>query len=356
MKSFLKNLRYAGQYTLLLGTGLWLLTACGREKSSQYQSVDTAMGTVIRQTVYATQDASEIMAGIRREITTLEDEWISRRKKSSQIYQINAQSGSEKGIDVPEYLLQMLENIFQVSEESGGTLDITIGEAVRLWNIDEYAVLDGSGSADVKEVQEFQVPAREALAQALERAGYEKVKTEGEKIYLPQGTTLDLGAVGKGMACDEVLGYLKEQPAVQGAVITIGGSILTYGQKPEGGAWKVGIIDPRDTDGYMGRLVLEGQWCVSTSGDYERYVEKDGVRYHHIIDPSTGYPADAGLISVTILSRDGWLSDALSTACFVLGAEKSVALLEKYDAYAVMVEKDGNIILSPGMEQYFRAE
>ena len=248
-----------------------------------------------------------------------------------------------------------------MSEDSQGALDITIGETVQLWNIDEYAAQSDSaegGSAQggsAEDGMSFRVPDRADIEATLSRCGYRKVRLEEGRIYLPEGMSLDLGAVGKGVACDKVLEYLKEQTSVQGAVISIGGSILTYGQKPDGSAWRVGIIDPRDTSSYMGSLVLEDEWCVSTSGDYERYVEKDGVRYHHIIDPSTGYPADAGLISVTVLSKDGCLSDALSTACFVLGAEKATALLEEYDAYGVLVEKDGNVILTPGMEKFYES-
>lgn len=343
MKTFLKIILCVGLVSLLTG--------CGRQSKSPAYSVDTAMGTIIKQTVYTSGDAKEMMEDIRQEIVSLEEDWLSRKKESSAIWQINDQAGAGEGTETDEYLWDILEKIYQVSEDSQGALDITIGETVQLWNIDEYAAQSGSAEDGMS----FRVPDRAEIEATLSRCGYRKVRLEEGRIYLPKGMSLDLGAVGKGIACDKVLEYLKEQTVVQGAVISIGGSILTYGQKPDGSAWRVGIVDPWDTSSYMGSLVLEDEWCVSTSGDYERYVEKDGVRYHHIIDPSTGYPADAGLISVTVLSKDGCLSDALSTACFVLGAEKATVLLEKYDAYGVFVEKDGNVILTLGMEKFYES-
>ena len=104
----------------------------------------------------------------------------------------------------------------------------------------------------------------------------------------------------------------------------------------------------------MGVLTLEGQWCVSTSGDYERFVEVDGVRYHHILDPATGRPTDSGTAGVTVLSKSGFDSDALSTACFILGPEKGMELAERYGVEVLFVGTDGSIQMSPGMEAYFR--
>lgn len=109
-------------------------------------------------------------------------------------------------------------------------------------------------------------------------------------MSIPAEMQLDLGAVGKGVALDEILKTLEAHPEVSGAVISVGGSILTYGSKPEGGAWQIAVTDPLDPSESVGVLTLDGGHCVSTSGDYERYVEVDGVRYHHILDPRTGSP------------------------------------------------------------------
>lgn len=187
----------------------------------------------------------------------------------------------------------------------------------------------------------------------MQNTGYERLEIAGDGIRLPVGMSLDLGAVGKGIACDRIRQYLEEKE-VSGAVISVGGSILTFGQKPDGTNWQVGIVNPLQTEQTIGILSLNGQWCVSTSGDYERFVEVDDFRYHHILDPATGYPADSGVRSVTILCKSGILSDALSTACFVLGTEKGMELAESYGAEALFVDAQGKIYMTEGMKQYFR--
>ena len=133
-----------------------------------------------------------------------------------------------------------------------------------------------------------------------------------------------------------------------------GGSILTYGEKPDNSSFRIGILDPAEPSRNIGILTLDGEWCISTSGDYERYVEVEGVRYHHILDPATGYPADSGVRSVTVLSQDGLLSDGLSTACFILGEEKGMALAKEYGVHVLFVLEDGRILMSPGMETFFQ--
>ncbi len=318
-------------------------TACRRTPTC-YQRIDTAMGTVVKETVYVEKGGVDITAQIRQQIVTLEDQFLSRRKDSAEIYQINSHAGEAQGTAVSEPLWEILRKLLEVSERSGGAFDFTIGETVRLWDIDSYAA---------KEKEEVVLPSPDQIAESLANTGYEKLQFQNGRIMLPKGMQLDLGAAGKGIACDAVLAFLRSQSQVAGAIISVGGSILTYGKKPDGTLWNVGIVDPQNPSGHIGGLRLEGQWCVSTSGDYERYVEVEGKSYHHIIDPESGYPADAGLSSVTILTGDGMLSDALSTACFVLGYEESLELLQSFNAHGVFVDKQGNVMLTPGMEMYY---
>ncbi len=313
-------------------------------KPTCYQRIDTAMGTVVKETVYVEKGGEDITAQIRAQIVTLEEQFLSRRKETAELYQINTHAGETQGIAVSETLWGICMELLEVSERSGGAFDFTVGETVRLWDIDSYAA---------KEKEEVVLPSPDQIAASLADTGYEKLQLQNGRITLHKGMQLDLGAAGKGIACDAVLTFLRSQPQVAGAIISVGGSILTYGKKPDGTLWNVGIVDPLNPSDYVGGLALEGQWCVSTSGDYERYVEVEGRRYHHIIDPDSGYPADAGLTSVTILSRSGVLSDALSTACFVLGYEESLTLLETYDAHGLFVDKQGNVMWTPGMERYY---
>lgn len=314
------------------------------EKNAPVQSMDTAMGTIINQTLYG-EEAQVCVDEILELIEMLEQRQLSWRCETSEVWAINSQAGSESGIAISQEMQRILEQCRQVSSASGGAFDITLGKVVRLWDIDTW-----SASSDTLG---YLLPRSEILQQTLEATGYEKLVWESDGLHLPKEMQLDLGAVGKGIALDEIGEYLTRKDGITGGVISVGGSILTYGNKPDKSPWRVGVVNPLDANGNLGYLELSGEWCVSTSGDYERYVEVDGVRYHHIIDPATGYPADSGVRGVTILSKDGLLSDALSTACFILGVEEGKALAESFEAEALFVKKDGNIVMTEGMERYF---
>lgn len=369
MKRFFRRVSKCIRWGCLAGIAL-VCVGCGSESGSYnqkkpIQSIDTAMGTIISQTIYMDADAetnadpdsgkkeadinsgeTKITADILQTVTDLEQKLLSWRLDSSELYAINTNAGQESGILLSEELTEILTKCLEVSDASEGAFDITIGEVVRLWNIDSWA-----GAEDNSD---YKIPGKTDIVAALEHTGYEKLALQGNNLYLPAEMQLDLGAVGKGIALDSLQEYLTEQEEVTGAVISVGGSILTYGQKSDGTPWRVGIVNPSDSSKNLGYLELIGRWCISTSGDYERYVEVDGNRYHHIINPSTGYPADSGLSSVTILTKDGLLSDALSTACFILGQEKGEALVETYGVEAVFVDHEGNVFMTEGMEQYFR--
>ena len=345
----------------------WLLGGCSFEKTQQVQSVDTAMGTVVQQSIYTREADSGAARDILELTKSLEQEMLSRRLDSSQVYAVNAGAGKPEGTEVSEELAQILRTCIRIGEDSGGALDITLGPVVQLWDMDAWAAGERTG--------EFQPPGEEALTEALGLCGRDKMQlwedsgessqgnggeaedhvdaSVGGRVILSAGACLDLGAVGKGVALDRILVYLEEHKEILGAVISLGGSILTYGEKPEGGGWRVAVMDPFDTSAYVGILTLDGGWCVSTSGDYQRFVEAEGVRYHHIYDPSSGYPAQSGVAGVTILSHSGLESGALSTACFILGVEAGLELAERYGAEALFVEKDGRVTMTAGMEQYW---
>jgi len=326
---------------LCCGCSDYGISGNGKEPAGR---IDTAMGTVISQTLYG-EGKEEALVGVLQEITLLEQDVLSWRLDTSQVYKINANAEKEQESMLSPELEQILQQCLLVSEASHGAFDITIGEVVRLWDIDAWA-----GREDA---ENYPIPSQEQLQKALEHSGYEKVKLQDNILTMPQNLQLDLGAVGKGIALDQVRAYLQEREGISGGVISVGGSILTYGKKQSGEAWRVAIVNPRDTSAYLGYLVLNGGWCVSTSGDYERYVEVDGIRYHHIIDPATGYPAQSGVKSVTVLSESGLLSDALSTACLILGEDAGMDLAEQFEVEALFVDEAGEITMTDGMKAYF---
>ena len=326
------------------------LCSCGQEVQ-ELQSVDIAMGTVIQQTIYVTGKGAQT-ENILHLIQQLEEETLSWRLETAEIFQVNQYAGSGKWLELSEKLSRILEQCQKLTEDTDGAFDVALGPVARLWDIDGWAGGQRTGM--------FQVPEVQALEQAVAQCGFERLNLQflpGEKcaiVSLEEGAAMDLGAVGKGLALDEIFSYLKTETKVKGAVVSVGGSVLTYGEKPDGTAWRVGIANPHDPSVNLGVLTLTGQWYISTSGDYERYMEFDGVRYHHIMDPATGYPADSGLSSVTVLADNGLLSDGLSTACFVLGREKGMLLAQQYGAEALFVEKDGGIFTTPGMDALFQ--
>lgn len=322
------------------------LTGCaGTGQTGEYRRADTAMGTIISQTLYVKGDGAAVGDGIMELVRSLEEDTLSWRLETSELYRVNAGAGDPEGTAVSDRLAAILDKVLAVARDSGGALDVTIGEVTGLWDIDDWAAGEQEG--------DFVLPDQAALTEALSRSGYEKVALNGGRVYLPEGTSLDLGAVGKGAACSEIGDYLSAREEITGAVISAGGNIVTYGKKPDGTPWRIGVANPREDGANLGYLTLEGLWFVSTTGDYERYVTVDGVRYHHVMDPHTGYPARSGVISATILTRDGLLGDALSTACFVLGAEKGCALAEKYGVEALMVNEAGELVMTDGMKAYF---
>lgn len=341
----------------LLGSGLLLFAGCG--KVEKYSMTGIAMGTVTNQTIYSKD--GDLTLAVRDIILELEQEELSWRIEGSEVAHMNAAAGSGAFTPVSDRLYEELEILMKLSEDSGGAFDITIRPVAALWNIDAWAAGEISvteenqaaeGASTNKEQPDI-IPTHEQITLALSHTGYENLSLTDGSIMLPKDMALDLGAAGKGIACDRIAAYLKEQ-AVYGAVVSVGGSVVTIGKKPDGTPWQIGIIDPRDTSSFIGILYLEGENFVSTSGDYERYVEVDGVRYHHILNPATGYPADSGVRSVTILCDSGILSDALSTACFVLGVEEGMALAESYGAQALFVDMEGNISMTDGMKQFFK--
>lgn len=290
-----------------------------------------AMGTVVSEKVYGGTKGT--LAEIESLIDELDRKQLSWRESDSMLAHLNA----EKTAELTGAFAGYIRNAFLLAEKTHGAFDPTLGPLIALWGIE--------GSSP-------KVPSEQALADCMEDIGYEKVTLTDSEIILPADMSLDLGAVGKGIALDVLEEYFTKEK-IPAAMVAVGGSIITYGNKPEG-KWNIAIQHPLKEDGTaMGVLHITGTKFISTSGDYEKYFEETGVKYHHIFDRTTGYPADKGLSSVTVVCDNGLISDGLSTACFVLGYEKSAALLPYYAAEAVFVFQDGSVSVTDGIKDSF---
>lgn len=287
---------------------------------SHYEKSAIAMGTVITAKTYGENTAPTNEAVIKI-IQQLEDE-ISWREAGSKIEKLNSE-----GVVFSNDLSELFKICGEISEKSEGAFDLSVGAVSRLWDI---------GGDNQR------IPSEKEIKKALETVDYKKIAVSGTEISTEKGQFIDLGAVGKGFACSLIYQYLSES-SVEGAVVSVGGSIVAFGNRNKAeDKWRIAVRHPRNENAIIGTILLS-EGFVSTSGDYEKYFEENGVRYHHLLDAKTGYPAESDLISVTIVCNNGLLSDALSTACFVLGSEKGKALAEEYGVGAIFVDKEEKI-------------
>jgi len=249
--------------------------------------------------------------------------------------------GAGEAVAVSDDALRVLSRAYYFAELTGGAFDPTIGPLVALWGI-------GSDGA--------RVPSDEEITAARALVDYRRASVDeaAGTATLSAGQRADLGGIAKGYAADEA-GRILNEAGIGHALVNLGGNILTLGGRPEGGPWRIGLQDPFGERGdYIGVLEITDGTAV-TSGAYERYFEKDGVRYHHLLDPSTGYPARSGLVSVTIVAPSSTDADALSTAAFILGPEEGIALVESLaQTGAIFVTEDRRVIVTVNLAESFK--
>ncbi len=324
---------------LLLGAALFpaLAAGCRRGPDSVRETV-FAMDTVMTLTLYAgsQEQARQAMDGAVAEIRAVEG-LCAPEDRDSQLYALNHGDGA--WVEVPG-LQDLLERSLELCRATGGALDVTAYPAVKAWGF-------FSG--------EYRVPSQAELAQLAGRIGYEALELSGSRARLPQGMEADLGAVAKGYAGDLLREGL-EEAGISSALLDLGQStIVAMGSKPGGAPWRIALQDPAG-GGYLGVLELE-DCALGTSGGYQRYFERDGQRYWHILDPDTAAPARSGLASVTVAAPEGILCDGLSTALFVMGLERGVQFWRERTAglefEAVFVTDGGELYVTAGLEDSF---
>ena len=312
-------------------SALLFLTGCSAESSPEpVQGTFFAMDTMMDFTIYGESgliDQSESLIASLESLVSVTD-------ANSELYAIN-QTGSGT---LTGKASSLMEQALEICRRTDGALDLSIYPIVRAWGFT-------TGS--------YQVPDEAEIQALLPLVDYRKIQYDAADgdVTLPEGMKIDLGSVAKGYAGQLVAQMLRDN-GVESALLSLGGNVQTVGSKIDGTPWKVGIKDPQSSDVMM---VLQVQdQAVVTSGGYERYFEEDGVRYHHIIDPRTGYPAENGLISVTIISADGTLADALSTSLFIMGPEEASSFWKKHrDTFdAIMMKEDGTVMVTAGLADH----
>lgn len=309
----------------------FLLTGCsGAPAQGPESATFFAMDTAMDFTVYG--DAA-LLGEAETLIGSLEEQ-VSVTDEHSDIYAIDhTGSGSLSG-----NAAELMEQALELCRRTGGALDISVYPIVRAWGFT-------TGS--------YQVPDEETIQSLLPLVDYTQIQYDAATgvVTLPEGMEIDLGSVAKGYAGQLAAQMLREH-GVQSALLNLGGNVQTVGTKLDGSPWQIGIKDPQGEDAMM-VLSVEDQ-AVVTSGGYERYFEQDGQTYWHIMDPSTGHPADSGLISVTIVGDEGVVCDGLSTALFVMGLEKAADLwAQSGDFEAVFVTASGEVYITEGLQDRF---
>jgi thiamine biosynthesis lipoprotein len=297
------------------------------------------MGTLVRITSVSADEAtaqSAVAAGFS-EIHRLElllSTWIP----TSELSQVNASAGV-RPVRVSPETLTVVRRAIQVGEMTNGGFDVVIGPAVEAWSVTERQHLP----------TEAELQALHALVDPHD------VHTDvwERSIYLEKpGMRIDVGGIGKGYAADQAVDAMRKAGAIAG-VVALSGDIKTFGRLPGGKAFPVGVQHPRREGAVLAWIDLQDE-AISTAGDYERYFERDGVRYHHILDPETLQPA-RGCQSVTVVAREGVWADGLDTGIFVLGPERGMALVEHLqDVEAIIVDQDGHMLVSSGLKDRIR--
>ncbi|HEX2925948.1 MAG TPA: FAD:protein FMN transferase [Ruminiclostridium sp.] len=316
---------------------------CGCSKSNAdadcIEKESFQMGTIVTQRLYG-KTAGSVAEKIVQRLDQIEEN-MSVNIKTSKVSQINNHSGQPQTFKVNNDIFNILSTASKFSALSNGAFDITVGPLVKEWGIF---------------TEHPHVPTDGRIKELLKLVNYKTVDFDytTKTFRLPvKGQMIDFGAIAKGYAADEAAKICREN-GIKSAYINLGGNVYVVGTKPDNSPWRIGIQNPRADDGkYIGVLNVSDKTVV-TSGDYERFFMKNGVRYHHIIDPKTGRPSNSDLISSTIVTGSSMDADALSTATFVMGLKRSRELLKKMDGVdAIFITKDKKVYVTEKLKKDF---
>nr|WP_301183416.1 FAD:protein FMN transferase [Streptococcus suis] len=322
-----------------------LLVACSGKQNESLSVVKTPLTrsesllhTVVQLSIYHEnqEEAMDEAVSYIKEMESL----LSTNLEGADIYRINQAAGKE-AVKVDERTFEVIETAIDMSKESQGLFDISIGAVSNLWKI---------GDEDARK------PSDEEIKAALPFINYKDITLDKEKktVFIKEEMTLELGAISKGYIADKVR-ELFASKGITTAIINLGGNVVVMGDSPTTqNGWNVGVQDPDQVRGATVGSVPGTHDSVVTSGIYERYLEVDGVKYHHILDPKTGYPVENDISGVTVFSKTSIQGDALSTTLFLLGVEKGLDFINQMDGVeAVFIDKEQGVHLSDGLKESF---
>jgi thiamine biosynthesis lipoprotein len=327
-------------YCLLLTAYFLLFTvlsSCSPKKESLYRKTMVLMDTLV--TIHVVAGSEEIadraMTKAFEEIGRL-DTLLNFFSDKSELALINRNAGIS-GVRVSPETFEVIGKAVYASEKSGGAFDVTIGPEVSLWNFSEKKRPDDAAVKEKLGLVNYRLIALDQENSTVELKG--------------KGMLMDLGAIAKGYAADRAVEALKKQ-GIRSGLVAVAGDIKAFGLKQDGKPWRVGIRNPRQQgkDDEILASIEISDMAISTSGDYERFFIIGGERFHHILNPATGYPA-RGCRSVSVMAKDGVSADSFSTAVFVLGAEKGMKALQQLGFEGMIVDGEGKIHMTPGMRE-----
>ena len=331
-------------YNILIFITILLFTNCSRGEASPERFDRFALNTLCQITLYE-EDSAAMAEAAFDEVDRLENT-LSRHIATSELGRLNglASEALEKGEDSVSMELtaetaDLMRLALGYAAETKGRFNPAVGPLVDLWGI-------GTENA--------RIPGKEEIDGVRPFLDWKNVVLEGNVVTIKSGMSLDLGGIAKGYAADRIKEVLEDMGARRG-IINFGGNVLVMGNKPDGALWNIGLQNPLAARGdYVGILSLEAMSMV-TSGNYERYFEVDGVRYHHILDSATGFPVNNNLAAVTIVTPLSAQADGLSTSLYSMGLEEGMAFAEDHDYFeALFITKDNRIYMSSGLKDSFR--
>lgn len=297
------------------------------------------MGTLVAVTAVASDKhvGDRAVQAAFDEIKRLE-QLLSTWRADSELSQVNAEAG-RRPVQVSRETLQLVIRSLDIAQLTQGGFNIALGPAIEAWSVTERQ----------------HIPEIEELDRLKPLVDWTRIQVSPARrtIYLPHtGMRIDVGGIGKGYAADRAVEEMKHAGAL-GGVVALSGDIKTFGILPERNGFPIGIRHPRQEGGLIAMIDLKDE-AISTAGDYERFFERDGIRYHHILDPQTLQPARA-CQSVTVIAKEGVVADGLDTAIFVLGPDQGMALAERLpDVEAIIVDSEGKMTVSSGLRDRLR--